>query len=72
MSERGRQDWHSLLTVDEYEPGKWVMLDTLERPYAMIDFVRRGDELGYRVTTWVQEASQREFHRVPHGCGCRT
>lgn len=56
-----RPDWHPILAAQEYEPGQWVMLDTLERPYAMIDFIRRGEELGYRVTTWEQVSADREI-----------
>lgn len=47
-----RPKWHPILACEEYQPGQWVMLDQYRRPYAMIDIIRRGDEVGYRVTTW--------------------
>lgn len=34
------------------------MFDGLDHPYALIDFVKRGDELGYRATTWSPEKGQ--------------
>lgn len=48
-------DWHPLLTAHEYEPGRWVIFDVHERRYGMIMFVRRGPELGYKATKWVQD-----------------
>ena len=37
------------------------MLDQYRRPYAMIDILRRGDEVGYRVTTWEQRSADRRL-----------
>ena len=31
------------------------MFDSFEKPYALIDMVKRGHELGYRATTWNAE-----------------
>lgn len=53
--------WHPILACEEYRPGQWVMLDQYRRPYAMIDIIRRGAEVGYRVTTWEQESSARQI-----------
>lgn len=53
--------WHPILACEEYQPGRWVMLDQYRRPYAMIDLVRRGEEIGYRVTTPEQQPSGREL-----------
>lgn len=52
-------EWHPIMTAQEYEPGRWVIFDVYERPYGMIDFVRRGDELGYKATLWAQNAGER-------------
>jgi hypothetical protein len=40
--------WHPILSTREVEPGRWYLIDSLDRPYGMVCFVRRGDELGYR------------------------
>ncbi|MCU1441150.1 MAG: hypothetical protein JWP85_2147 [Rhodoglobus sp.] len=48
-------DWHPIMDAQEYEPGRWVIFDVRERPYALVDFVRRGPELGYRATRWAQD-----------------
>lgn len=48
------------MSAREYEPGRWVMFDSFEKPYALIDIIRRGDEVGYRVTTWKQEPAERK------------
>ena len=53
--------WHPILACEEYQPGRWVMLDQYRHPYAMIDIIRRGDEVGYKVTTWAQESAAREL-----------
>ena len=55
-----RETWHPILACEEYLPGHWVMLDPYRRPYAMIDIIRRGDEVGYRVTDWAQESANRK------------
>lgn len=47
--------WHPILSSREYRPGQWVLFDGSEQPYALIDLVKRGGELGYRATTWNQE-----------------
>ena len=52
--------WHPLLACEEYGPGKWVMLAQYRRPYALIALIRRGDEIGYRVTTWAKEPAEVE------------
>ncbi|MGX5681931.1 hypothetical protein [Schumannella luteola] len=46
------RDWHPILQAREYQPGRWVMEDTMGRPFALIDFVKRGPERGYRVRAW--------------------
>ncbi len=53
--------WHPIMQAREYEAGKWVMFDSLEHPYALIDIVRRGDEVGYKVTTWKQDPASRKL-----------
>lgn len=66
--------WHPILQAREYEPGKWVMHDTMNRPYALIDFVRRGDQLGYRVDAWKQIPGERNtigYFRSLHGAAAR-
>lgn len=40
--------WHPILEAREPEPGRWVLFDGLDRPYAEIRLVRRGAEVGYR------------------------
>jgi hypothetical protein len=49
------------MQAQEYEPGRWVIFDLHERPFGMIDFIRRGDEVGYRATLWAQEPEKREL-----------
>jgi hypothetical protein len=41
-------EWHPILSTREVDPGRWYLIDTLGRPYGVIRFIRRGDELGYR------------------------
>lgn len=53
--------WHPQLAAQEYQPGRWVMLDTFKRPYAMIAFVKRGNELGYRADRWTQVSTKQEL-----------
>ena len=55
-----RPEWHPLLACEEYQPGRWVMLDQYRQPYAMVDILRRGDEVGYRVTNWAQRSTDRK------------
>lgn len=45
----------------EFTPGQWIMEDSYQRPYAVITFVKRGGELGYRVQTWAQESDGRKI-----------
>lgn len=49
------------MAANEYEPGRWVMLDFYDQPYALVVFVRRGDEVGYRADTWTQVSAEREL-----------
>ena len=42
------------MQAHEYEPGRFVIFDVQDKPYALIDFVRRGGELGYRAVRWAQ------------------
>lgn len=49
------------MQASEYEPGKWVIFDIHEKPFGMIDFVRRGDERGYKATLWAQQSDQRQL-----------
>lgn len=42
--------WSPILNAHESPPGTWRMLGPLGNPYATITFVRRGPELGYRVS----------------------
>jgi nicotinamidase-related amidase len=44
-------DWHPILNAVESRVGTWVMIGPLDEPYAVVETVRRGQELGYRVTT---------------------
>lgn len=41
-------DWHPILAAQEIEPTRWILIDSMDRPYAEIRLVRRGGELGYR------------------------
>ena len=52
------RDWHPILAAKEYEPGRWVIFDGMDKPYALIDLVKRGGELGYRATTWNAEKTE--------------
>jgi hypothetical protein len=47
-------DWHPIMQAQEYEPGRWVMIDTSGKPYGFVEFVRRGGEVGYRARRWAQ------------------
>lgn len=46
--------WHPVLQAREYQPARWVMEDSLGRPYALIDLIRVNGEVGYRVEAWKQ------------------
>lgn len=41
--------WHPIQNARESPVGTWSMEGPLEKVYATITLVRRGDELGYRV-----------------------
>jgi len=45
-------DWHPILNAVESRVGTWTMVGPLDAPYAVVTTVRRGGELGYRVTTY--------------------
>jgi hypothetical protein len=64
--------WHPIMQAHEYQAGRWVLFDAHERPYALVDFIKRGPELGYRVTTWKQRQDERRvlgYYRTLAG-GC--
>ena len=42
--------WHPIMNIREGPVGTWSMIGPLNEPYATIVLVRRGAELGYRVT----------------------
>jgi len=42
--------WHPIMNVREHPVGVWSMIGPLDEPYATIALVRRGGEVGYRVT----------------------
>lgn len=50
--------WHPILDAVEYQPGRWVTYDARNRPFALIDIIRRGGEVGYRANQWAQDAAQ--------------
>ena len=37
------------------------MLDGFDHPHALIEFVKRGPEVGYRAVTWAPEAADRQL-----------
>ena len=41
--------WHPIMNISEGPVGSWAMIGPLDKPYATITLVRRGDEIGYRV-----------------------
>jgi hypothetical protein len=47
--------WHPILNALESRVGTWTMIGPLEQPYAVITIVRRGDDLGYRATTFERD-----------------
>lgn len=49
------------MQAHEYEPGRFVIFDVHDKPYALIDFVRRGPELGYRAVRWAQKESEQKL-----------
>jgi hypothetical protein len=50
-------EWHPILSTRETEPGRWYLIDTLGRPYGLVCFVRRGEELGYRADRTEQDGT---------------
>lgn len=54
-------EWHPIMAASEIEPGHWVMLDTNGKPYGVIRFLRRGDQLGYRSVTWAPDSKDRQL-----------
>lgn len=52
--------WHPILDAQEYQPGRWVTYDAYNNPFALIDFIRRGPELGYRVNEWAQNSADQK------------
>lgn len=52
--------WHPILACEEYQPGRWVMTDSLGKPYAFILIIRHGAEVGYRVDSWAQNVEDRQ------------
>lgn len=53
--------WHPILAARECEPGRWVMFDTMDRPYAVIQLVDVGGERGYRAVTYAVQSADREL-----------
>jgi hypothetical protein len=43
-------DWHPTLASYEVRPGCWQLREQDGTPYAEIELVRRGAEIGYRAT----------------------
>ena len=41
-------DWHPLLAAREVTPGRWFLIDGLDKPYGEVRLVRRGGQVGYR------------------------
>lgn len=53
--------WHPILSALEIQPGHWQMLDGLDQPHALIEFVKRGPEVGYKAVTWAPGAADRQL-----------
>jgi hypothetical protein len=53
--------WHPILSALETRPGHWLMLDGFDRPHALIEFVRRGPDVGYKAVTWAPDAADRQL-----------
>lgn len=53
--------WNPIMAAREPEPGVWHMIDSMNRCYGIIRFVRRGGELGYRADTWADDADGRRL-----------
>ncbi len=72
--EATHREWHPLLTAREFDPGHWVMEDGFGHPYAFICFVKRGGEVGYRLSTWAQSSEQQKvlgYYRTLRGAAKR-
>ena len=54
-------DWHPILATREFEPGRWVMFDTMERPYAIVVMLEVGGERGYRAVTYAVQSRDRQL-----------
>ena len=54
-------NWHPIIAAVEIEPGHWELRDQYERPYGVIRFLRRGDQLGYRAVTWAEASADRRL-----------
>lgn len=52
--------WHPIMAAREFEAGRWMMVDQVERPYGLIEIIRRGDEVGYRLTSAEKLPSDRQ------------
>ena len=55
-------NWHPIVAAVEIEPGHWELRDQYERPYGVIRFLRRGDQLGYRAVTWAEASADHNRH----------
>ena len=53
--------WHPILAAVEQQPGLWHMTAQYDNTYGVIEFVRRGPELGYKATTWAETPGDREL-----------
>jgi hypothetical protein len=53
--------WHPILAAVEQHPGEWWMTAQYGDPYAVVRFLRRGAELGYRSVTWAESSADREL-----------
>lgn len=53
--------WHPMLSTHEYTPGRWVLLVMEDRAWALIDIIRSGDEIGYKVVTARVDVADREL-----------
>ena len=54
-------NWHPLHAAEEQSPGVWHLIDTLGRPYAVLQLIEIGGERGYRAVTWSERSEDREL-----------
>jgi hypothetical protein len=54
-------NWHPLLALEEQTAGHWHMIDSEQRCYGVITIIRRGSEVGYRATNWVDDETERDL-----------